>query len=824
MVKPPELLQQTPPEYPEAARAAGLEARVTLRLDIDREGKVSRAEVLEPRGHGFDEAALLAARQLQFRPAEREGRPLAVRILFHYDFTLAKSPATLAAAYLGKVTLRVPSGVPLPGARIELLAGGRTLHTAQSGEAGEFRFEGLAPGTYAVRITASGFRPLSLVVQLQAGQEAHGSHVLEPDRAEGRVLEVVVQGERVLNDVSYQRVAARELGHVAGNRGDALQALENMPGVARPPALSGLLIVRGTSAESSQIFVDGTYVPSMYHFGGLTSVVPTDMLEHVDFFTGNYGVRFGRGTGGIVDIALREPRSGEDYHGLLQLDLLDARLQLEGPIPGAERWSFLAGVRRSHVDVWLIPLLESQDTSFQAAPVYYDYQAFVQHTQRSSKLRLGIFGSDDRLRLTSTSSGSGGQFDQASAFWNVQVEHEARWSPQLESRSVVSVGYFLQRFSVSTLRAETKAYPIVIRSELTAQLSETLRLRVGPDILYAPLQSNLAAPEETGPNTPDVGSFLLRPLRIVEDGTAFVRPALYAQLEARLFERLELSPGLRLDYTHDTGRADVSPRVSARYELAGAPRKTTLEAAFGYFYEPPQVRQTLQGYGTSELRSVRGLQTSLGIEQQLSEQLSVGAEAFHIDLADLITRRPAESGRLEYQNAASGSVIGAELLLRYDPDDRFFGWLSYTLSRSERRWGPGEPEVLFDFDQTHILALIASYRLGRGWEAGLRLRGVSGNPTTPCVSGLYSSFENSYLCVNGAFQSVRSAPFYQLDLRMEKRWKLGEDAGITAYLEVINATARESEDAPVYNFDFSQVGYVSSNLPLLPNLGLRADF
>jgi hypothetical protein len=59
---------------------------------------------------------------------------------------------------------------------------------------------------------------------------------------------------------------------------------------------------------------------------------------------------------------------------------------------------------------------------------------------------------------------------------------------------------------------------------------------------------------------------------------------------------------------------------------------------------------------------------------------------------------------------------------------------------------------------------------------------------------------------------------------MEKRWRLGEEAGITAYLELINATARENRDAAVYNFDFSQVGYVSSNLPLLPNLGLRADF
>ena len=38
--------------------------------------------------------------------------------------------------------------------------------------------------------------------------------------------------------------------------------------------------------------------------------------------------------------------------------------------------------------------------------------------------------------------------------------------------------------------------------------------------------------------------------------------------------------GARIDYTHDTGRVDVSPRISAKYELGSAPRKTTLKGAF----------------------------------------------------------------------------------------------------------------------------------------------------------------------------------------------------------------------------------------------------
>jgi TonB family protein len=45
---------------------------------------------------------------------------------------------------------------------------------------------------------------------------------------------------------------------------------------------------------------------------------------------------------------------------------------------------------------------------------------------------------------------------------------------------------------------------------------------------------------------------------------------------------------------------------------------------------------------------------------------------------------------------------------------RFFGWISYTLSRSERHDVPSEPLSLFQFDQTHVLTLLGNYKFGRG--------------------------------------------------------------------------------------------------------------
>ena len=86
--------------------------------------------------------------------------------------------------------------------------------------------------------------------------------------------------------------------------------------------------------------------------------------------------------------------------------------------------------------------------------------------------------------------------------------------------------------------------------------------------------------------------------------------------------------------------------------------------------------------------------------------------------------RGADAGRRRAQlrragAAAPGAVKG------------FFGWITYSLIRSERRDHPGSDWRLFDYDQTHVLAVLASYELGHGLEVGARFRYTTGLPRTP---------------------------------------------------------------------------------------------
>ena len=68
-----------------------------------------------------------------------------------------------------------------------------------------------------------------------------------------------------------------------------------------------------------------------------------------------------------------------------------------------------------------------------------------------------------------------------------------------------------------------------------------------------------------------------------------------------------------------------------------------------------------------------------------------------------------------------------------------FGWLSYTVLRSERQDSAGDRWRLFDYDQTHILTFIVSGEWQYGWSLGFRFRLASGNPTTYFNGGIYDS-------------------------------------------------------------------------------------
>ncbi len=173
-------------------------------------------------------------------------------------------------------------------------------------------------------------------------------------------------------------------------------------------------------------------------------------------------------------------------------------------------------------------------------------------------------------------------------------------------------------------------------------------------------------------------------------------------------------------------------------------------------------------------------------------------------------------------NTGRGVVYGAETLIRYKPDERFFGWLSYTLSRSLRRTAPGMPLQVFQFDETHVLNIVGSYRLGRGWEFGAAFRLISGYMYTPNAYGFYDENIGTYLALGNYPRLGARLPLFQtLNLRVDKIWKRPWGT-IDAYLDVLNVYNNGNVDGIAYDYNYTHSTY-AGDLPFLPSLGLKVE-
>jgi hypothetical protein len=293
-------------------------------------------------------------------------------------------------------------------------------------------------------------------------------------------------------------------------------------------------------------------------------------------------------------------------------------------------------------------------------------------------------------------------------------------------------------------------------------------------------------------------------------------PAVYTELSWRPVSTVTVVPGLRADYFRQLKEWSVDPRLSARYQVA---QSTALKAGVGLFTQQPIYYEAMHDVGNPDIELSRGVHTSVGAEQKFGSVVEIGADAFYKRLFHRIVG--TEGGAPpRFVNDGSGRIYGLELSSRVRPSEGTFGYLAYTLSRSERQ-DRDQPWRLFDHDQTHNLVLAASHELGRGWLVGARFRLVSGDPKTPVVGSVYNSRVGVYEAVWGEINSDRQALFHQLDLLGQKTWSF-EDWSLAVYLDLQNAYNTEIREGTEYSYDYSDSRAVTG-IPIFPNFGIRGE-
>lgn len=754
--------------------------------------------------------------------------------LVHYEAVLAPATLTEPNSVNLQITVDVSGAVAAvvaePGSNAELSA-------LASAAAQRFEFKP------AMKIAADGSRePIAVVIQYRywfrpeprpPSHAAPQAEAVEPptpppgasagatpppgptEPAQEEVFEGTAVVQAPPREPTKRRMERVELTRVAGTRGDPLRAIEIMPGVGQ--SNGDAPIIRGASGYESAVFLDGSPVPFLYHFGGLTSFVHPRLVDHVELYPGNFSARYGRVTGGIVETGLRKP--SDRFGFVADANLIDSSLLLEGPL--SDRLSVAVAGRRSNMDLVFDTLVPDGTFSTVAAPVYYDYQGIVHYqTPSGAEFRIAAFGSRDSLKLmfdepSQLDPSFRGKVEASIEFHRLQLLHKIRLG-DVKQRLQFGIGtQALSQALGSLVTAYFDIYEVDARGEWEYNANDTFSIIAGFDTTGQQLEGAYRGPVATAQE----GSTYDGPVeQVVVDQTTIrlLNPAVYLEARISPIPEWQIVPGVRLDYYYQIRDTSFNPRLSQRFALNDT---TTLKAGFGLYSQPPIYHEAFAPIGNPTLDAYHSIHTSLGVEQQVLDGLAVDVEGFHKYLYDRVVNTPNGEPPM-FVNDGVGRIYGLELGATYRAPFGLSGQLSYTLSSSERR-DRDEAWRRFDQDQPHILNLAATYELGAGWELGTRFRYVSGNPNTPINGAVYDANADTYLPLYGALNSSRDPAFHQLDIRGQKTFRIGQGM-LSVYLDVQNVYNAENPRGFNYSYDYEQREPAASGF-LFPNLGIRGQ-
>jgi hypothetical protein len=701
------------------------DAVVVLELVVGDDGRVRSFRVLAG-AEPFLGAAKRAAPSFRFEPATRDGRPIAARM---------------------RVELPFHENAPPPPPRIE-----------------------------RVERVAARPKPVKKLPPIAGVEEVH------------------VRGVR--KEIGGTAMTKEDVRDLPGAFGDAFRAIDMMPGVT--PILSGVpfFFVRGAPPGNTGYYIDGVRVPLLYHLALGPSVIHPSLIERVDFYPGGYPAPYGRFTGGIVAGETRGPSSR--LGGEAEVRLFDTGVLGEAPFAHGKGDALVAG--RFGYPALLVPLI-APGTSLS----YWDYQGRASYrVAPRDTITAFVFGSFDELDTADAiefdAQGNPTKYGPYRPLFRTEFHRaDFRWDHAIRGgnlRTALTLGIDDSLAGGGGSDSErVQAESIQLRTELERRLTRNARLRAGADVLLYHYDYTRT---QTFDQEPVSLSFPARN-DVIFGG--------YGDVVWQVHPRVEIVPGLRFDVFTSRAAGDVDPnsplslvtggkataapaldpRLGARVEIS---HRLTWVGTLGLMHQPPSFAAPVPGGELGSLSNglQSAVQASQGFEAKLPWALELKGTLFlqrYFGMTNAFASCSSIFNDLDVScldARVNGRGVGVEVMLRRSFSKRIGGWISYTFSRSTVEVPHpvlGEAsEVPSNFDRTHVLNVAVAFNFGKGYHAGARFTYYTGLPYTAQQDGVPVPPFNGY----------RLPDFWRLDLRLEKRWRLGKRGQLALVLEGLNIT------------------------------------
>ena len=190
------------------------------------------------------------------------------------------------------------TGEAIPFANIVVESGGIQLGTGQSNFDGEYLIKPLDPGSYVVKTSYVGYKPIATTgVVISSGKMTTVDVKLESSVVEIKTYEVVAYDVPLIDDYQGKTVTREEI-YALPTR-DVNSVAATTAGVTQGDEGDGINI-RGSRGDATFYFIDGIKVR-----GGTN--IPQQGIEQIQIITGGLPAMYGDATGGVISITTRGP-------------------------------------------------------------------------------------------------------------------------------------------------------------------------------------------------------------------------------------------------------------------------------------------------------------------------------------------------------------------------------------------------------------------------------------------------------------------------------------------------------------------------------------
>ena len=659
-------------------------------------------------------------------------------------------------------------------------------------EDGSYRITVPEKGEYTLIIQSSGLRQLKTKVSLQKNQVRN--FALQPIRVRGQAI--VVRGKRDLQKVSRHTMTVRELKAVPATFGDTINALTSLPGVIRMGNdLFGPMVIRGGNYLGVNFFIDDIPIYEPLHYGGLHSVINSNLISEIDLYSSAFPARFGNASSAVININTTD--SVERFSGFIEMAAISSAALIQTPILRRPDGSVLFGYptleeseeyenagyiiaagRRGYIDLIALPIIELiTGDSISIVPIYWDYQFKMKYyfNSRHSLTVLAI-GSSDYMKFVNdedTQSTFGANTDPLLDGLTFRTDKQSHSqglyytyepSNRLYNRLIFTsalmnnytylnapgsgVNDALKNYSVDSL-----PYIFGVKDRFFWDIWEDhleLLIGVNANLYYFRANGKTIGIRKYGAAFNISDPALLTEIYLNEEIINYIVGG-YAELKFE-YGWFTFSPGIRSEYLYRTGEVIADPRFLFSIEF---PTETTLSLAGGqysYFFQVnpflfdgnPQVSAI-----GDELEPEVAIHRVIGIEQIFLEDYRIKIEGFYNtfrNLALLYYHYEPDGMPLEGLTTGRINAYGFEAMLKKDlqeNEDGLFGWISYTYTRSQFKSGLPVVDGLYG-NSENLADPYGNTWLNYQWEQRHNLKLVAGYVfgmfTLSAKFQLYSSF------------------------------------------------------------------------------------